>query len=58
MVWKLDRLGRSTLHLLHLLSELRDRGVDFIALTQDNLHRSYALRPACGLRRVRTRTDQ
>lgn len=34
VVWKLDRLGRSTLHLLQLLSELRDRGVDFIALTQ------------------------
>ncbi|MEM7668068.1 MAG: recombinase family protein [Pseudomonadota bacterium] len=34
VVWKLDRLGRSTLHLLKLLSDLRDRGVDFVALTQ------------------------
>lgn len=33
-VWKLDRLGRSTIHLLQLLSELRDRGVDFHAITQ------------------------
>lgn len=34
VVWKLDRLGRSTIHLLQLLSDLRDRGVDFQALTQ------------------------
>lgn len=34
VVWKLDRLGRSTIHLLQLLSNLRDRGVDFQALTQ------------------------
>ena len=34
VVWKLDRLGRSTVHLLQLLSNLRDRGVDFQALTQ------------------------
>lgn len=34
VVWKLDRLGRSTLHLLQLLAELRERDVDFIALTQ------------------------
>lgn len=33
-VWKLDRLGRSTIHLLTLLSDLRDRGVDFQAITQ------------------------
>lgn len=34
VVWKLDRLGRSTIHLLQLLSDLRDRGIDFQALTQ------------------------
>lgn len=34
VVWKLDRLGRSTIHLLQLLSDLRDRGVDFQAITQ------------------------
>lgn len=34
VVWKLDRLGRSTVHLLQLLSDLRDRGVDFQAITQ------------------------
>lgn len=34
VVWKLDRLGRSTVHLLLLLDELRTLGVDFVALTQ------------------------
>lgn len=34
VVWKLDRLGRSTIHLLQLLSDLRDRNVDFQAITQ------------------------
>lgn len=34
MVWKLDRLGRSTLHLLTLLDDLRKRGIDFHAITQ------------------------
>lgn len=34
VVWKLDRLGRSTIHLLQILSDLRDRGIDFQALTQ------------------------
>lgn len=34
VVWKLDRLGRSTIHLLLLLDELRKKGIDFVALTQ------------------------
>jgi DNA invertase Pin-like site-specific DNA recombinase len=34
VVWKLDRLGRSTVHLLQLLSDLREREIDFQALTQ------------------------
>ncbi|MCL4167402.1 UNVERIFIED_CONTAM: hypothetical protein GTU68_007630 [Idotea baltica] len=34
VVWKLDRLGRSTVHLLQLLDDLRKRGIDFQALTQ------------------------
>ncbi len=33
-VWKLDRLGRSTIHLLQILSDLRDRGIHFNAITQ------------------------
>lgn len=33
-VWKLDRLGRSTIHLLQMLDDLRKRGVDFQAITQ------------------------
>lgn len=34
LVWKLDRLGRSTVHLLQLLSDLRERQIDFVAVTQ------------------------
>lgn len=34
VVWKLDRLGRSTIHLLQLLDALRKRNVDFQAITQ------------------------
>ncbi|WP_299671316.1 recombinase family protein [uncultured Roseobacter sp.] len=33
-VWKLDRLGRSTIHLLSILEELQHRGVHFHAITQ------------------------
>lgn len=33
-VWKLDRLGRSTIHLLQMLDDLRKRGIDFQAITQ------------------------
>lgn len=34
VVWKLDRLGRSTIHLLQLLDDLRKRNIDFQAITQ------------------------
>ena len=34
LVWKLDRLGRSTIHLIQLIEEFRNRGVDFISVTQ------------------------
>lgn len=29
LVWRLDRLGRSMTHLVHLIEQLRDRGVGF-----------------------------
>lgn len=33
-VWKLDRLGRSTIHLLSILEDLQARGIHFHAITQ------------------------
>lgn len=33
IVWKLDRLGRSMRHLVTLIEELRQRGVNFQSLT-------------------------
>ena len=33
VVWKLDRLGRSLTHLIGLLEELKERGVEFRSLT-------------------------
>ncbi|QIK73861.1 recombinase family protein [Propioniciclava coleopterorum] len=37
VVWKLDRLGRSLAHLVGLISELGDRGVEFRSLTESML---------------------
>ncbi len=34
VVWKLDRLGRSSIHLMTLLEDLMERGVAFQAITQ------------------------
>lgn len=34
VVWKLDRMGRSLQHLIETLNALKDRGVDFISLTE------------------------
>ncbi len=33
-VWKLDRLGRNTVHVLQLIEELTARGVGFRSLTE------------------------
>ena len=35
MVYKLDRIGRSLQHLLNLFEEFKNRGVEFISLTQN-----------------------
>lgn len=35
VVWKLDRLGRSLSHLVAVLSDLQERGVSFLSLTED-----------------------
>src|SRR5438876_11012402 len=34
VIWKLDRLGRSLKDLIEILNLLKDRGVDFISLTE------------------------
>jgi len=35
IVYKLDRIGRSLKHLLNLFEEFRNRGIEFISLTQN-----------------------
>jgi len=42
MVTKLDRIGRSLQHLLSIIDELRKKGVNFIAITQ-NINTSSAI---------------
>jgi DNA invertase Pin-like site-specific DNA recombinase len=34
VVWKLDRAGRSLTHLIELLKGLKERGIEFISLTE------------------------
>jgi DNA invertase Pin-like site-specific DNA recombinase len=34
VVWKLDRAGRSLKHLIDLLNTLREKGVEFVSLTE------------------------
>ncbi len=34
VVWKLDRAGRSLTHLIELLKNLQERGIEFISLTE------------------------
>src|SRR5438552_7722803 len=34
VVWKLDRVGRSLTHLIELLKGLKERGIEFISLTE------------------------
>jgi DNA invertase Pin-like site-specific DNA recombinase len=34
VVWKLDRLGRSIIHLIDLLTTMKERGINFISLTE------------------------
>jgi DNA invertase Pin-like site-specific DNA recombinase len=35
LVWKLDRMGRSLLHLLQIMEELKAKNIDFIAYNQN-----------------------
>lgn len=34
MVWKLDRLGRSSVHLMQIIAELNNKGVPFVSITE------------------------
>src|SRR5699024_356261 len=37
VVWKLDRLGRNTRHVLEILDQLHERGISFMSL-KDSIH--------------------
>ncbi|MGR9190485.1 recombinase family protein [Rhizobium leguminosarum] len=34
VVWKMDRIGRSVMHFVNLMSRLRKRGVQFVSITE------------------------
>jgi DNA invertase Pin-like site-specific DNA recombinase len=34
VTWRLDRLGRSLPHLIDLVDRLKDRGCDFVSITE------------------------
>ncbi|MYL30739.1 helix-turn-helix domain-containing protein [Halobacillus halophilus] len=42
LVWKLDRLGRSTKHVLEVAEQLEEKGVELVSL-QDNIDTSTAM---------------
>jgi putative DNA-invertase from lambdoid prophage Rac len=35
IVWKLDRIGRSLQHLLHIFQEMQKKKIDFVSITQN-----------------------
>jgi len=41
IIWKLDRLGRSTRHLIEVAEDLKDRGVELVSI-KDNIDTSTA----------------
>lgn len=42
VVWKLDRIGRNTKHLIELVEQLEEKGVEFYSI-QDNIDTSTAI---------------
>ena len=35
VVWRLDRLGRSVKHLINLVHDLGERGIEFVSLSEN-----------------------